>query len=227
MITHTFEDKQGPLEYLWDLVRSRNILITNISLAQLADDFLLHIRTGEHIPLEEAVHWMYIASQLLYLKAKLVIGHSNFLDDDETSVTSHLKFLIALKAAEKKFFSLWSDTPQIFVSDKVYVPHIKWNPPQNFDLQLRDAFVQVLLRKKNQKKIPKAVLERLISLEEVINDIELLLRTNRSSVSLWDHRPPRTKEEVVVFFLALLELHRKGKISIFSSHTGQFIISSR
>jgi segregation and condensation protein A len=70
----------GPLEILLDLAKSQKVDLTEISITQLADQFLDYIKKNEKLNLETASEFLLMATWLAYLKSKLLLPEDE--DDD-------------------------------------------------------------------------------------------------------------------------------------------------
>ena len=63
----------GPLEVLLDLAKSQKVDLTNISITQLADQFIDFINKAKKINLDLASEYLLMATWLAYLKSKLLL----------------------------------------------------------------------------------------------------------------------------------------------------------
>ena len=68
----------GPLEVLLELAKSQKVDLTNISITQLADQFIEFINDTKKVNLDIASEYLLMATWLAYLKSKLLLP-----DDDE------------------------------------------------------------------------------------------------------------------------------------------------
>ena len=70
----------GPLDILLDLAKLQKVDLTNISITQLADQFIDFIKKAQNINLDLASDYLLMASWLAYLKSKLLLPQ---MDDDD------------------------------------------------------------------------------------------------------------------------------------------------
>ena len=92
------DNYSGPLEVLLDLAKSQKVDLKNISITQLADQFIKFINSAKKINLDLASEYLLMATWLAYLKSKLLLPQD---EDDEfkaTEVAERLK--IQLKKLE-------------------------------------------------------------------------------------------------------------------------------
>ena len=74
------DNYSGPLEVLLDLAKSQKVDLANISITQLADQFIEFINSTKNINLDIASEYLLMATWLAYLKSKLLLPQE---DEDE------------------------------------------------------------------------------------------------------------------------------------------------
>ena len=79
------DNYSGPLEVLLDLAKAQKVDLTNISITQLADQFIEFINHTKEINLDIASEYLLMATWLAYLKSKLL------LPEDERMILRRLK----------------------------------------------------------------------------------------------------------------------------------------
>ena len=88
----------GPLEVLLDLAKNQKVDLAEISITQLADQFLDYIKKNENINLETASEFLLMATWLAYLKSKLLLPEDE--DDDFKALEVAEKLKLQLKKLE-------------------------------------------------------------------------------------------------------------------------------
>ena len=78
------DNYSGPLEALLDLAKLQKVDLTNISISQLADQFIDFIKKAQKINLDLASEYLLMASWLAYLKSKLLLPQ---LEDENFKFT--------------------------------------------------------------------------------------------------------------------------------------------
>ena len=111
---------EGPLHLLLDLARKQKVDITNISILELADQYIHFIKTANELRIELAADYLVMASWLAYLKSRLIIPketEGNVLEEDD-SMALHLAFrlerLDAMRVAADGLLSLPEVGQQVF-----------------------------------------------------------------------------------------------------------------
>ena len=100
------DNYSGPLEVLLDLAKSQKVDLANISITQLADQFIEFINSVKKINLDLASEYLLMATWLAYLKSKLLLPQNDEDDFKISEVAEKLKLqlkkleLIRLLSAE-------------------------------------------------------------------------------------------------------------------------------
>jgi len=88
----------GPLQVLLDLAKTQKVDLAEISIAQLADQFLDYIKKNENLNLETASEYLLMATWLAYLKSKLLLPEDS--NDDFKALEVAEKLKLQLKKLE-------------------------------------------------------------------------------------------------------------------------------
>ena len=85
------DNYSGPLEVLLDLAKSQKVDLANISITQLADEFIKFISKAQKINLDLASEYLLMATWLAYLKSKLLLPEDEEDDFKASEVAEQLK----------------------------------------------------------------------------------------------------------------------------------------
>ena len=85
------DNYSGPLEVLLDLAKSQKVDLANISITQLADQFIKFINSAKRINLDLASEYLLMATWLAYLKSKLLLPQDEENDFKISEVAEKLK----------------------------------------------------------------------------------------------------------------------------------------
>ena len=88
----------GPLEVLLDLEKNQKVDLADISITQLADQFLEYIKNKKELNLETASEFLLMATWLAYLKSKLLLPEDD--EDDFKALEVAEKLKLQLKKLE-------------------------------------------------------------------------------------------------------------------------------
>ena len=90
-ISISIPNYNGPLEVLLDLAKSQKVDLAEISITQLADQFLEYIKNNKNLNLETASEFLLMATWLAYLKSKLLLPEDEEDDFKALEVAERLK----------------------------------------------------------------------------------------------------------------------------------------
>ena len=85
------DNYSGPLDVLLNLAKFQKVDLANISITQLADQFIEFINTSKKINLELASEYLLMATWLTYLKSKLLLPEDEEDDFKASEVAEKLK----------------------------------------------------------------------------------------------------------------------------------------
>ena len=99
------DNYSGPLEVLLDLAKSQKVDLANISITQLADQFIEFINSVKKINLDLASEYLLMATWLAYLKSKLLLPQ----DDEDDFKVSEVAEKLKLQLKKLELIRLLSD----------------------------------------------------------------------------------------------------------------------
>ena len=99
------DNYSGPLDVLLDLAKSQKVDLANISITQLADQFIEFINNTKKINLDIASEYLLMATWLAYLKSKLLLPD----DEEEDFKASEVAEKLKLQLKKLELIRLLSD----------------------------------------------------------------------------------------------------------------------
>ena len=99
------DNYSGPLEVLLDLAKAQKVDLTNISITQLADQFIEFINSTKKVNLDLASEYLLMATWLAYLKSKLLLPQ----DDEDEFKASEVAKKLKLQLRKLELIRLLSD----------------------------------------------------------------------------------------------------------------------
>ncbi|MBN2854028.1 segregation/condensation protein A [Patescibacteria group bacterium] len=220
------EKFSGPLGLLLSLIESEELDITEISLAKIADDYVAYIKNSEDIKAEEMADFLVIAAKLLLIKSKALLPYLYTKEDEEEvndlerQLKMYKEFIEAsVKIKDKLLGGKRLYLPPLNKSFRLQGKAPSFSPPKKLSKEiLRDKFSEILLvlekelEKREKEKLPVESLEPKISIDEKIFSIKTLL-TQKLKLSFSKIlREAKNKTEVIVSFLAVLELAKQKEL---------------
>ena len=214
---------EGPLDLLLSLVEKRKLFINDISLAQVTDDFIAYIQNVETMPMADSAQFILIASTLLLIKSKSLLPALTLTEEEEQGIhdlETRLKIYQRIKDAsvhiQKMFGKEMLFAPeQSRVREPVFSPHASMTL-----LSLAQAIKDALKALPKKESIPTAVVKKVISLEEMIDTLTQRITSGlRMKFSEFSSTHKEERVNVIVSFLAMLELVKQGIIHVSQENT--------
>lgn len=214
------EQFEGPLDLLLQLIEKDKLQITEISLAHVTDQFLAYIEKNKNLANEEVADFLLIAAKLIYLKSKYLLPNLDLADEtDASTLERQLKiyrqyyeasFVINKLFNDKKRYALPKTAPF-----KKFLP-TGFIPPKNVTANiLADIFKDLLHRIEAVVNLPKVAIKRAISIGDKIRHIQEIIKQKTSNIDFWHLvKNKEDKTEVLVSFLAMLELVKQREIAV-------------
>jgi len=210
------EQFEGPLDLLLELIESAKLDISKISLAKVTDEYVRRLHDNPDIPPEELADFLVIASRLLLIKSRLLLPFLGLEPEEpEGDLESQLKIYKEYLDASKVITAMIGKRRFLFVHEKLPHVEIGFAPPKKLTVEgLSELFRTVLKRLELIVRIPRAVIEKTVSIHEKIGQIQALI-ARVSRLSFRDIAgSAASRIEIVVSFLALLELVKQRSVSV-------------
>jgi len=217
--THIFE---GPLDTLLSLIEKRKLFINDISLAQVADDYISYIKSLENFPIADSAHFILIASTLVLIKSKSLLPTLTLTEEEQHSIEDLEKRLAeyqkykALSRHLRDRFGIHTEYLRLPSKEKMIV----FTPDQNTTVErIHETIRSVIAQIPKKEFVPKAIVSKVISLEEMMDNLAKRI-TESMKMSFKDFSghgatgSPQVKINVIVSFLAMLELVKQGIIQV-------------
>ena len=206
---------EGPFEVLLDLIESRKLLVNELSLAQITEDFIGHVRAQKLFPVEQTATFVQVAATLLLIKSKSLIPDLT-LTEEETEDVEDLKRRLSayekVREAARELSNIYG--VQVLFSAGVRAPEVVFAPSKDLTKEgLGDALARVLAAREEIEVLPEARVKPLVTIEQMMD--RLSTRVQKSMKLSFKEFAGGAKEkvEVIVSFLALLELVKQGAVA--------------
>jgi segregation and condensation protein A len=212
--TETFE---GPMELLIELVEKRKLLINDISLAEVTDEYMQTVSAMQELSIPNTAQFITLAATLLLIKSKSLLPILDLTDEEEGSIEGLEERLKQYQIYRNASLSL----QEIFGKKSMYQP--EFAPPRDplfipdtfcSTNELEEAMHRILTSLPKTEHKPTAKLRPTISLEDMMQKlqsrIESQMRTRFSEITAVETE----RKNVIVSFLAVLELFKQGNLII-------------
>jgi|AGTN01.2.fsa_nt_gi Uncharacterized conserved protein len=231
------EQFEGPLDLLLHLVGRARIDIEEIFVSEVTGQFLSYISQMQRLPMDSASEFLEMAATLLYIKSRMMLPRGEdpeeeAEEDAEQELIERLKAYKAFKDASERLRPLETGGLCSYykLPEEIVLPDERWEFEEITLRALCDAYMEVLSR------IPDAEPER-IEVIEIQREAFTLKDKRRHIMGMLSKRKTltffslfsdsRTRLEVAVTFLALLDLIHKSIVTIRQTRCFEDIIITK
>lgn len=206
---------EGPFEVLLDLIEARKLLVNDLALANITEEYIQHVRAQGTFPVEETANFIQIAATLLLIKSKSLIPDL-ILSDEENADVEDLKRRLAayekVREATRELARVYGKTVMVPAGERP--PEIVFAPSQDLSSDaLVEALARVLAAREVVEELPEARVKPMVTIEEMMDRLAKRVQS-AMTLSFKDfHGGTKEKVEVIVSFLALLELVKQGAVA--------------
>ena len=209
---------EGPLDLLLQLIEGQQMDVSTLALAKVTEQFLLYVKNLQEKNPINLADFLIIAAKLLVIKSKSLLPNLELgIEEEETAFDLTAQLLIYKKYKEVAKYLKKLDlhrkqswTRDVDFSDRVtFLPDPEINP-QALSQSLRHLASEL----KEIVKLPQQVMREVVSISEKIAHIQKLISdTVETSLSNL-LKEAKSKTEIIVTFLALLELSKQRIVTI-------------
>ncbi|MFC1612371.1 segregation and condensation protein A [Patescibacteria group bacterium] len=220
---------EGPLDLLLQLIEKEDLDINQISLAKISDEYVKYINSQKNIPLEELADFLVIASKLLYIKSKSLLPYLIWNEEEEEvdDLEKQLKLYKEFLEASKKVEELIQQKKFLFFRERVILPKGFYPPPKLKAEALKFVYLGILKRIEPLVKSGKEIKDKIISIKHKIEDLKMKI-SKKAKIGFKEFvGKAKNRTEVVVSFLALLELMKQRIIKVSQKELFQDIVISK
>lgn len=216
----TFE---GPLDLLLHLIREHKVDIYDIPIAEVTDQYLRYLQLMESLDLNIAGEFFVRAATLLEIKSRMLLPVEKSDEEGEEDVDPRAELVERLleyerfkhaaeslkKSEEERRSVYWRITDELSGYDAPVIPLNM----QSMDLLF--ALQRMLEEVGEGKEEVTSIQRQKISLRMKMSEVWRHVRAHPDGIGFRDlFMAPPTRVEVVITFLALLELLRLHKIRL-------------
>lgn len=219
----TIDNFQGPMDLLLHLIKQSKMDIMNIKLEIIIDEYLEYIKKMEEMNLDIASSYLVMASELLYIKSRMLLPKSEEDDEDEEDPKERLINRLILYEQYKEqidsFKELESERSTYYTKIPSCLSEYQTDEKkaliENVTLDdLVKAFEKFLERVDLEKPVHTKITKKELSVEDRISNIKTRFKKEKR-INFFDLFETKTKEYVVVTFLAILEMAKNRELVIY------------
>jgi len=212
------EQFSGPFELLLQLIEQEELSITDVSLSRVTESFLQHIDKTEATG-DELADFLLVATKLLLIKSRILLPVKDAEEEDTSNLALQLKMYKEFAELSKHIEKQFNANVELFPREKadVIVQTELVIPDGLSVIAMEISFSKLLKHLEPFFKLQHVAMERVMSVKERLQEIrEAIMERARFSfreILGSGH----TKVDVVISFLALLELVKQRVVNVVQS----------
>lgn len=209
---------EGPLDLLLNLIEKRKLHITQISLAQVADDYINYLQDNKQAgDLENMANFILVASTLMLIKSLALLPGLQLTEEEKSDVgqlETRLKQLQKIRELSQ-FVKERFGQKISFERQETRRETVVFAPTQELNANnLWQIMKEVIKKLPQPEKMPEKIIRQVISLDEIISDLaKRVSQTMKMSFNDFV-KDKKEKINIIVSFLGMLELVKQGAIEI-------------
>lgn len=229
---------EGPLDLLLHLIDKAEVDIYNIPIKEITDQYLEYVQAMQELQLDIASEFLVMAATLLSIKSKMLLPKPPVIDLDDVLDEEELdpRMELVQKLLEYRKYKSIADElrekevarSQVFTREpedlSPYLTTKQENPVQG--LNIMDLFLafQRTLRRQSSRTSVARIRRDEISVKDRMKEIMTMLELRKKLFFSKIFEYELEREEIVVTFLALLELMKRNVITCHQSRTFEEIV---
>lgn len=212
------EKFEGPLDLLLSLIEKRKLHISDISLAQVTDDYIAYIRGGQNISVENMANFILIASTLILIKSYSLISTLAVTEEEKEDIEdleNRLRLYQRIKELSLFVKNLFGQQI-IFTREASKNIEPVFTPTKEISADNLLGSIKSVLAALAKKEIPpKVTIKKVMSLEDAISNLtSRIQKAFKMRFSDFVKEGKKEKVNVIVSFLGMLELVKQGIIEV-------------
>ncbi len=205
----------GPLDLLLGLIQEEKLEISEVSMAHVTEQFLLYLEKLEETDAVELADFLVVAAKLLFAKSKHLLSSIEPDEEEGSPLEEQLRLYRLFVETSKKIDALWMGSFHSYV--RIEEPRLPVSIPVPENLTLNNwsiSIANLLKRLSPPKALPETRIDRTVSLKETISRLKKLLEVEGQTKFSDILGGSATKTEIIVSFLALLELVKQREAEV-------------
>jgi segregation and condensation protein A len=222
---------EGPIDLLLQLVNSHQVDLYDVPLTAVVDAFVAEVAGWESVDLQTLSEFLLVASTLIELKSRRLLPGPDEIDTDEELVGWEERDLLLARLLECQAYAAAADGFAVLLEQAARsVPRTAGldldfvvNAPDLLEGVTPDDLADAFCRATAERPVPVVDLYHVtVDTVTVADTVTALSRRlprlgTATFRSLTRHLTSRM--EIIVSFLALLELCKQGRVSLDQGHT--------
>lgn len=211
---------EGPLELLLSLVEGKKLFINEISLGAVTDEYLAYARSLGTSDLAGLTSFLSIAATLILIKSRSLLPGFLVTKEEEQDIVdleSRLALFAIIREIGLELSERYGKTVIRLPAEREMLTSVFAPDPKLTKDILASAALECVGRVPKEEVLPQVRVRKIISIDEMLTSLaERVALAARVSFREWQKTVASSgdreamKSNVIVSFLAMLELVRQG-----------------
>lgn len=227
---------EGPLDLLLHLIDRAEIDIYNIPIKEITDQYMAYLRSLQYFDLEPTSEFLVMAATLLSIKSKMLLPKPPKSDDDEEEQLDDPREELVRRLLEyRKYKEIAeylreqeADRSQIYSKEpddlSRFAPEILDNPVRGIHAADLMIIFGKLLKRAERRNEVLSIHRDTVSVHDRVQEILHLFSSGTERLLFSSLLVAPIREEIVVTFLAVLELMKQRKIRCYQEDSFSDIV---
>ncbi len=219
---------EGPLDVLLSLIEQRRLFINDISLAEVTNDYIAFVQSFSNQAEEKHIanisYFILIASTLILIKSKSLLPNLELTEDENEKISDlevRLKLYQTVKDAGIEIRNNFGVNVIFYPNERIWSEPLFSPDPLMTVSNVQNCIFNIINNApKKLEVLPEVEVKKIININEIIDSLTDRIQNalNLSFREFTTNNDIKDKEEaklnVIISFLAMLELVREGIIDV-------------
>ncbi len=205
---------EGPLDLLLSLIEKKKMHVSEVSMASVADEYVDYLKENRELPMGEIANFLVTATTIILIKSANLLPKLNILPEEKVDMEELQGRLAVYQKIRDTAFKL----KELFSGKKIFWPQRKivsrFSPYKISAAQMADAFQKLVSNLPKDESLEITRVSRTISLETIMQKLSQRIQTTLLTSFKEFTKGKIEKVEIILSFLAMLELSRQGAIRL-------------
>lgn len=212
--TEVFE---GPLALLIELIEKRKLLINDISLAAVTDEYMRRVAELEKSPLRETAEFIVLAATLLLIKSKSLLPILSLTEEEEESIDNLEERLRRYQIFREAGIKLANIFGKQMLYEREYAPSAEpiFTLDTFTELPALQSAIQDVIQGLPKKVVkPRVQVRKTVSLETMMERLRERIEKQMKFRFKDFTGGSAERSTIIVGFLAVLEMVKQGIVMV-------------
>lgn len=243
IVTFKLQDFEGPLDLLLHLIEKNKMSIYDIEISAITDQYMTYLENAEEVEMEQMSDFIVMAATLLFIKSRMLLPKQAKSGDEEEEDPREELVQKLLEYKKVKYISEQLINRQVESENYCFRNHLAAMtvPESEVDYssvlenltlkQLYDTFETLMKQKEweskqhKEREIDSSILKKdTYTIEQKSEYIRNLITLNGHTTFYTICKGEMPKIELIVTFMALLELIHKKEVTIVQENPQEDIL---